>query len=141
MRVSLNLIKKYIQLPKNVDEKKIAYDLTLRTVEVENVENLGEKLHDIVVGKILEVNAHPNADKLRICKVDVGDKTVQIVCGGSNLYDGELVVVALPGAEVVWHGEGEPVKIKETKMRGEDSYGMICASSEVFLESFFPAAN
>ena len=141
MRVSLNLIKKYIQLPKNVDEKKIAYDLTLRTVEVENVENLGEKLHDIVVGKLLEVNAHPNADKLRICKVDIGDKTVQIVCGGSNLYDGEMVVVALPGAEVVWHGEGEPVKIKETKMRGEDSYGMICASSEVFLESFFPAAS
>ena len=141
MRVSLNLIKKYIDLPKNVDEKKIAYDLTLRTVEVENVENQGEKLHDIVVGKIVVLKAHPNADKLRICKVDVGDKEIQIVCGGSNLYEDELVVVALPGAEVVWHGEGEPVKIKETKMRGEDSFGMICASSEVFLENFFPASS
>ena len=141
MRVSLNLIKKYVDIPKDIDEKRIAYDLTLRTVEVENVENLADKYQNIVVGKILEVNPHPNADKLRLCLVDIGDKNVQIVCGGSNLYDGEYVVVALPGAEVVWHGEGEPVKIKETKMRGEDSYGMICASSEVFLDSFFPAQS
>ncbi len=141
MRVSLNLIKKYVNIPKDIDEKQMAYDLTLRTVEVENVENLAEKYQNICVGKILEVKAHPNADKLRICKVDVGSKTVQIVCGGSNLYEGESVVVALPGAVVVWHGEGEPVTIKETKMRGEDSYGMICASSEVFLDSFFPAQS
>ena len=141
MRVSLNLIKKYIDIPKDITEKQIAYDLTLRTVEVEDVENLADKFQNLCVGKILEVKAHPNADKLRLCKVDIGSKIVQIVCGGSNLYEDELVVVALPGANVVWHGEGEPVTIKETKMRGEDSYGMICASSEVFLDSFFPAQS
>lgn len=142
MKVSLNWIKKYIDLPETITPKQIAYDLTLRTVEVENVENTAEKFHDIVVGKILEIKAHPNADALRICIVDIGEnEPVQIVCGGSNLYEGELVVVSKPGAEVVWHGEGEPVVIKETKMRGEYSYGMICGAEEVYLDKLFPPEN
>lgn len=139
MRVSLNLIKKYVDLPKNLTNNQIAYDMTLRTVEVEKVEDTAEKYKNIVVGKILEVKKHPNADKLRICITDIGEEEpVQIVCGGSNLYEGEYVVVSKPGAIVVWHGEGEPVKIEKTKMRGESSYGMICASEEVYLNDFFP---
>ena len=142
MRVSLNLIKKYVDLPKNLTDEQIAYDMTLRTVEVEKVENMALKYHDIVVGKILEVKQHPNADKLKICITDIGeDEPVQIVCGGSNLYEGEYVVVSKPGAEVVWHGVGEPVKVEATKMRGEISFGMICASSEVYLSEFFPPNN
>ena len=140
MRVSLNLIKKYVDLPKNLTDKQIAYDMTLRTVEVEDVENTALKYHDIVVGKILEVRKHSNADKLKICITDIGeDKPVQIVCGGSNLYEGEHVVVSKPGAEVVWHGEGKTIKVEETKVREELSYGMICASSEVYLNDFFPS--
>ena len=140
MKVSLNLIRRYVELPKDLTDEQIAYDMTLRTVEVEDVENTALKFHDIVVGKILEIKAHPNADKLRICIVDVGEsEPIQIVCGGSNLYEGEYVVVSKPGAEVVWHGEGEPVKVGKTKMRGEISCGMICASSEVYLSDFFPA--
>ena len=140
MKVSLNLIKKYVDLPKDLTDKQIAYDLTLRTVEVENVENTSSKYHDIVVGKILEVKNHPNADRLKICITDIGEKEpVQIVCGGSNLYVGEYVVVSKPGAEVVWHGEGNPVKVEKAKMRGEVSYGMICAASEVYLSDFFPS--
>ena len=139
MKVSLNWIRKYIDLPKDVTPSKIAYDLTLRTVEVEGVENTKDKFHDIVVGKILEVKDHPNADSLKICITDIGeDMPVQIVCGGENLYKNELVVVSKPGAEVYWHGEDSLVKIKETKMRGEDSYGMICGATEVYLENFFP---
>ena len=99
MKVSLNLVKKYIDLPKHLTNTQIAYDLTLRTVEVEGVENLKDKYHDIVVGKILEVKLHPNTDRLRICMVDIGeDKPVQIVCGGKNLYNNEYVVVSKPGA-------------------------------------------
>ena len=63
MRVSLNLIKKYVELPKNLTDEQIAYDMTLRTVEVEEVENVALKYHDIVVGKILEVKQHPNEKK------------------------------------------------------------------------------
>ena len=139
MKVSLNLIRKYVDLPEGLTDEQIAYDMTLRTVEVDEVENTAKKFHDIVVGKILEIKEHPNADKLRICMVDVGEEEpIQIVCGGSNLYVDEYVVVSKIGAEVVWHGQGEPVKITKTKMRGEISYGMICASSEVYLSDFFP---
>lgn len=139
MKVSLNWVKKYVDLPKEVTEKQIAYDLTLRTVEVESVENTKEKFHDIVVGKILEVNEHPNADKLKVCMVDIGEENpVQIVCGGSNLYVGEYVVISKPGAEVYWHGEAGLVKIKESNMRGVSSYGMICGATEVYLEQLFP---
>ena len=139
MKLSLNWIKKYIDLPKDITPSQIAYDLTLRTVEVEGVENTKDKFHDIVVGKILEVKDHPNADTLKVCIVDIGEDTPkQIVCGGSNLYKDELVVVSKPGSEVYWHGEDQLVKIKETKMRGEDSYGMICGATEVYLDKFFP---
>ena len=114
----------------------------MRTVEVEGYENTEEKFHDIIVGKILEVNEHPNADKLRVCKVDIGDgEPKQIVCGGSNLYTNEMVVVCKPGAEVYWHGESELMKIKDSKVRGVDSYGMICGAEEVYLENIFPAKD
>ena len=142
MKVSLNWVKKYVDLPDYITTKQIATDLTLRTVEVEGYENTEEKFHDIIVGKILEVNEHPNADKLRVCKVDIGDgEPKQIVCGGSNLYTNEMVVVCKPGAEVYWHGEGELMKIKDSKVRGVDSYGMICGAEEVYLENIFPAKD
>ena len=140
MKVSLNWAKKYVDLPDYITTKQIATDLTLRTVEVEGYENTEEKFHDIIVGKILEVNEHPNADKLRVCKVDIGEvEPKQIVCGGSNLYTNEMVVVCKPGAEVYWHGESELMKIKDSKVRGVDSYGMICGAEEVYLENIFPA--
>ena len=140
MKVSLNWVKKYVDLPENITTKQMATDLTLRTVEVEGYENTEEKFHDIIVGKVLEVNEHPNADKLKVCKVDIGeDEPRQIVCGGSNLYPNEMVVVCKPGAEVYWHGESELQKIKDSKVRGVDSYGMICGAEEVYLENIFPA--
>lgn len=140
MKVSLNWVKKYVDLPENITTKQMATDLTLRTVEVEGYENTEEKFHDIIVGKVLEVNEHPNADKLKVCKVDIGEKEPrQIVCGGSNLYPNEMVVVCKPGAEVYWHGEAELQKIKDSKVRGIDSYGMICGAEEVYLENIFPA--
>ena len=140
MKVSLNWVKKYIDIPAELTNSQIAYDLTMRTVEVEDVVDTAEKFHDIVVGNITAVNAHPNADKLRVCMVDIGEaEDVQIVCGGSNLYEGEKVVVSKPGAEVYWHGESELMKIKETKMRGVASYGMICGAEEVYLEDLYPA--
>ena len=119
MKVSLNWVKKYIDIPADLTNAQIAYDLTMRTVEVEAVVDTAAKFHDIVVGQITSVEAHPNADKLKVCLVNIGEtEDVQIVCGGSNLYSGEKVVVSKPGAEVYWHGESELMKIKETKMRG-----------------------
>ena len=140
MKLSLNWIKDYVKLPDDMDLSRLAYDLTMSTVEVEGAENLAERFEKIVVGEIKEVLPHPNADKLRVCKVDVGmDEIKDIVCGGSNLEVGMKVVVACPGAMVRWHGEGEPVEIKNAKLRGVASFGMICASVEVGLADLFPA--
>ena len=140
MKLSLNWIKDYVKLPDDMDLSRLAYDLTMSTVEVEGAENLAERFEKIVIGELREVLPHPNADKLRVCKVDVGmDEIKDIVCGGSNLELGMKVVVACPGAMVRWHGEGEPVEIKNAKLRGVASFGMICASSEVGLSDLFPA--
>ena len=134
MYISTKFISRYVDLPKDLTYDQIAYDLTMRTVEVEDVIKTADKFHDIVVGEIKEVRPHPNADALKICMTDVGeDEIKQIVCGGSNLTAGHKVCVSKPGAEVVWHGEGEPVLIKESKLRGEKSYGMICSPLEVYL--------
>ena len=72
MKLSLNWIKDYVKLPEDMDLKQLAYDLTMSTVEVEGAEDLSERFDKIVVGEIREVLPHPNADKLRVCKVDVG---------------------------------------------------------------------
>ncbi len=142
MNISLNLVKKFVDLPSDLTPEQISYDLTMRTVEVEEVTNTADKFHDIVVGEIKEVKAHPNADSLRICMVDCGvGELKQIVCGGSNLTAGHKVCVSKPGAVVYWHGEGDPVEIKESKLRGEPSYGMICGATEVFLADYFPSED
>ena len=142
MKLSLSWIKDYVNLPEDTDLKQLAYDLTMDTVEVEDVEFMARRFDNMVVGVIEAVEAHPNADKLRVCKVNIGDGEVrEIVCGGINLKEGMRVAVACPGAVVRWHGEGEPVVIKNSKLRGVASYGMICASGEIGLGDLFPATQ
>ena len=138
MKVSLNWIRDYVQLPADTDLKKLAYDLTMSTVEVEDATDLGASFHDMVVGVINTIEQHPNADKLKVCKTDIGGRVEDIVCGGSNLREGMKVAVALPGAMCKWHGEGDLVEIKKSKLRGVDSYGMICGAVEIGLADLFP---
>ena len=140
MKLSLSWIKDFVNIPEDMDLKQLAYDLTMSTVEVEDVEDLARRFDNMVVGVIEKIEAHPNADKLRVCKVDIGDGEIKdIVCGGINLEEGMRVAVSCPGAVVRWHGEGEPVVIKNSKLRGVESYGMICASDEIGLGDLFPA--
>ncbi|RKY83232.1 phenylalanine--tRNA ligase subunit beta, partial [candidate division KSB1 bacterium] len=151
MLLSLNWLKQYIDLPKNLAPKQLADDLTMATVEVESVKNMAEDFEKIVVGKVVKLEKHPNADKLKLAYVDIGyeniktlkhkDKLVKIVCGGTNLYEGMLAAVALPGAKVKWHGQGEPVVLEKAKIRGEESFGMICASNEIGLQDMFPCGK
>ncbi len=140
MKVSLNWIKDYVKLPEDMDLSRLAYDLTMSTVEVEGATDLSKQFENVVVGRICEVLPHPNADKLRVCRTDIGGEIREIVCGGINLEPGMKVAVAGPGAMVRWHGEGEPVEIKNAKLRGVESYGMICASSEIGLSDLLPAS-
>ena len=142
MKLSLSWIKDFVNIPEDMDMKQLAYDLTMDTVEVEDVEYLADRFDHMVVGVIEDIEPHPNADKLRVCKVAIGAGEIKdIVCGGINLEKGMRVAVSCPGAIVRWHGEGEPVEIKKSKLRGVASYGMICASDEIGLGDLFPASQ
>lgn len=133
MLISINWLKDFVDIGKT-SPKKLGELLTMHTAEVEKVDDFSGKFKKMVVGKILKIRKHPNADKLKIVETDIGKKTLQIVCGGKNLRENMLVPVALPGAEIKWHGEGEPVELKSTKIRGVKSEGMICAGEEIGLE-------
>lgn len=138
MLISKNWLRDFVFLPDAFDASDLARRLSLATVEVEGVESQGAALENIVVGVIKEVTAHPNADKLRICLVDIGRENVSIVCGGSNVAQGMKVIVAKLGASVRWHGEGEPIVMEPAVIRGVESRGMICAADEVGLNDRFP---
>lgn len=139
MRLSLNWINDYVKIPEDLDLTKLEYDITMSTVEVEGVQRLAQQFENIRVGLINEILPHPNAENLKICKTDIGHNDVkEIVCGGINVKVGMKVAVACPGAMVRWHGEGELVEIKKTKVRGVESFGMICASSEIGIFDLFP---
>lgn len=139
MLASFNWLKKYASLPSRVSAEEVATKLKLSTVEVERVIDQSSGLKNIVVGKILSAEKHPQADRLKICQVDIGQEKLRIVCGGSNVRTGMFCAVAKIGAQVYWHGEEKPVEIKEAAIRGEKSYGMICAASEIGLEKIFLA--
>lgn len=134
--VSYKWLKEYVKLKQTPQE--FAARLSLSGPSVERIYPQGASLEKVVVGKIMKVKPHPNADKLRVVETDLGAMTKDIVCGGSNLEEGMLVAVALPGAWVKWHGEGEPVEIKEAALRGVASYGMICGADEIGLVDMFP---
>lgn len=114
--------------------EQIADILTSLGLEVEGMETqeqVAGGLKSVVVGEVLEVWQHPNADRLRLTRVDVGNETIlQIVCGAPNVAAGQKVMVALEGAEL-HPTAGEPIKIKKGKIRGEESMGMICAEDEL----------
>ncbi|MFA6427081.1 MAG: phenylalanine--tRNA ligase subunit beta [Candidatus Magasanikbacteria bacterium] len=138
MLISYNWLKQYIILPDSITPQEVADRLKLSTVEVEKVEYQGKQLDNVVLGKVVLAEKHPNADRLKVCKVDVGNEQVQIVCGGSNVREGMLVALAKIGAKVKWHGEGELIELKPTKIRDVESSGMICASTEIGLGEMYP---
>ena len=139
MKLSLDWINDYVKIPDDIDLARLAYDLTMSTVEVEGMTELSREFSNMVVGVVNEILPHPNADKLVICMTDTGGGDEhEIVCGGINLYRGMKVAVARPGAMVRWHGTGDPVELKNAKVRGVESYGMICSSSEIGLFDLFP---
>jgi len=126
MKIAYSWLQDYVPTQKTPEE--IQELLTFHTAEVEDLEKAGQ-VADVVVGKVLEVGEHPNADKLRLAKVSVGEgKDLRIVCGAPNLEAGQLVPVAVEGA--VLPGD---FKIEKREVRGEMSEGMICAEDELGL--------
>lgn len=140
MKVSLNWIKDYVELPRNLDVSKLAYDLTMSTVEVEEVKDLSKNFANIVIGVIKEILPHPNTDKLKICKIDIGNEELcEIVCSSANLKTNMKVVVALPGAKVKQRGKEDIIEVKKEKIHNVETKGIICTASEVGLTDLFPS--
>lgn len=134
MRISYNWLKQFIKLDWTSEETAaLLTDLGLEVEGVDKYESVKGGLQGVVVGHVLTCVPHPNADRLRITTVDLGDGTpVQIVCGAPNVAAGQKVPVATVGTDL-YDKEGNHIHIKKGKIRGEDSFGMICAEDELGL--------
>ncbi|WP_443939840.1 phenylalanine--tRNA ligase subunit beta [Pedobacter sp. MW01-1-1] len=134
MKISYNWLKQFVQIDKTPNELSlILTNVGLEVESVEKVQPVIGGLEGLVIGEVLTCVQHPNADRLRITTVNVGaTENLQIVCGAPNVAAGQKVVVATVGT-TVYPLEGEPFKIKESKIRGELSQGMICAEDEIGL--------
>ncbi|MEL6930470.1 MAG: phenylalanine--tRNA ligase subunit beta [Cyanobacteria bacterium J06600_6] len=130
MRVSLNWLQEYVDL--NMSPEELGRVLTIAGFELEELIDLRANADGVVVGKVVERSQHPNADKLSVCKVDIGvDKPLDIVCGASNVRADIFVPVATVGTYL----PAIDLKLKPTKLRGEPSEGMICSLTELGLEN------
>ncbi len=134
MKISYSWLKQFIQTDKTPQEiSLILTDIGLEVESLEKVQPIVGGLEGLVIGSVYECVQHPNADRLRVTKVDVGTgELLQIVCGAPNVAAGQKVVVATVGT-TVYPNEGEPFKINKSKIRGEVSEGMICAEDEIGL--------
>ncbi|MBS5197338.1 MAG: phenylalanine--tRNA ligase subunit beta [Clostridiales bacterium] len=134
MNTSLSWIKKYVP-ELDVTAQEYTDAMTLSGTKVEGYVQLDADLEKIVIGQIEKIERHPDADKLIICQVNVGNETVQIVTGAPNVKEGDKVPVVLDGGRVAGGHDGKPapggVKIKKGKLRGVDSYGMMCSIEEL----------
>ena len=127
MKLPLRWLAEYVDLPRSTDE--LAERLTVAGLEIEGTEHTGPELSDVVVGRVLERAQHPDADRLSVCRVDLGGgEPLTIVCGAPNVRAGLRVAVARPGTTLP-----DGTKLKKTKIRGMASEGMICSSRELGL--------
>lgn len=144
MNTSLNWIKVYVPDLECTDQEYMDA-MTLSGTKVEGYNALDKDLDKIVVGQIKSIEKHPDADKLVICKVDIGDKTIQIVTGAPNTFEGMKVPVVLDGGRVAGGHDGSKtdggIKIKKGKLRGVESDGMMCSIEELgSSKDFYPDA-
>ena len=135
MVTSLKWIKAYVP-DLDVEPQEYMDAMTLSGSKVEGYKRLDEDLEKIVIGQVMSIGKHPDADKLVVCQVNVGEETVQIVTGAPNVSEGAKVIVVLDGGRVAGtHADGKTVpggvKIKAGKLRGVPSYGMMCSIEEL----------
>ena len=124
MNISLNWLREYVDF--DLTPIELGEKLMMLGTEVESINQLSEGLDNIVVGRIVNVRKHPQADKLVLCDVDVGNEELQIICGAPNAQESLVVAVALVGANLPTGSI-----IKETKLRGVTSFGMLCSEKEL----------
>lgn len=130
MKVTYKWLKDFVDIEDSA--QILAEKLTSAGFEVEELIYQNEHLHDVKVGKIVKIEKHPAADKLQVCKVDLGGEFVQIITSATNIFEGAVVPVSLPGADLV-----NGVKIQKSKLRGVDSDGMFCSGEELGIDDSY----
>lgn len=134
MKISLNWLKNYVNF--DIPPETLAVKLTNVGLEVENIEYLSKKYEKFIIGMIRKVQKHPNADKLTVCNVDIGNKYINVVCGAPNVAENQLVVVGLEGATIPRNQHDPTAKsftLSRSTIRGIESNGMICSEYELDL--------
>ncbi len=126
MRVPYNWLKEFTPLSASADD--VAEKLTMRGLEVEALERFSPAFSGVYVGKVVDVEKHPSADRLHLCRVDTGTEILPIVCGAPNVAKDQLVPVAMPGARL-----GDDFTIEKRTLRGIESHGMLCSEKELGL--------
>ncbi len=137
MRISLEWLSQYVDIA-GLTPEEIASALTNSGLEVEAIERIGGQFTNVVVGKVRQIEPHPNADRLRLATVDLGGTQNKVVCGAPNLKEGMLIAYAQEGAQVVNRKEGGLFTLTKAKIRGVESTGMICSLEELGLEDWYP---
>ena len=135
MQVSLNWLSEYTDIS-DLTPESIASGLTIAGLEVEEIERTGPKFENIKVAKIVEINNHPNADKLHLVTVDIGKETKTVVCGAQNIEVGQVIPYASVGSKVFSRKTGEQFELVKTSIRGVESVGMLCSADELGLSDF-----
>ena len=130
MKITFDWLKDHLNT--NLKEKNLIEQLTNIGLEVESVESLSEESDLFKVAKIIKTEKHPNADRLKICDVNIGEKELKkVVCGADNAKEGLITIYAPPGATV----PSTKIKLAVAKIRGVTSYGMLCSESELNLSN------
>ena len=134
MKISFNWLKDYIETDSTPDQiSEILTNLGLEVEKLSPFESIKGGLKGVIAGKVLECTKHPNADRLKVTSVDLGNNNIsEIVCGAPNIKKGQVVPVALVGSKI-YTNEGIEIKIKKSKIRGVVSNGMVCAEDEIGL--------
>jgi phenylalanyl-tRNA synthetase beta chain len=129
MKVSLNWLKQYVDV--KLPAVEVANRLTLAGIEVKNTQVIGSNWEGIIIGQIMTVNPHPNADRLTLLTLDLGDKQETVVCGAPNVAAGAKIVYAPIGVKLIDGHTGEMAVLKPAKIRGIASNGMCCSEKEL----------
>ncbi|MCX6004192.1 MAG: phenylalanine--tRNA ligase subunit beta [Chloroflexi bacterium] len=129
MKAPLKWLKDYVEI--DIPYRELAYKLTLAGLEVSDIKVIGDSWDNVVVGKITAVDPHPNAERLRLATVDLGQKQMTVVCGAPNLVVGDKIAFASVGATLMDGHTGKLTELKPAKIRGVASEGMVCSEKEL----------
>lgn len=134
MQISLEWLNEYVDLS-GIEPERIAHELTMSGLEVEEITKTGAKFTNIITAQIKKIDQHPNADKLHLVDVDLGGTVKTVVCGAQNIEEGQIIPYASVGSKVLNRKTGEQFELTPAVIRGVESQGMLCSQDELGLEN------